>query len=369
MAAGVRVGYTGVVNRARHGWRGLASAGLAVGVALAFALAALTPGASQAQDDPSHYTPAPPPPPAGPPPAQPTPPAAQPTPPTPGQPASPPAAGQPTAPPGPGQPTDPAAGGPAQPVDSATPPPALADPAVPPPPAPATARYPAASAFDSEAGDEALETEQLHIPSRIATRIRVLDRDLTALSVRGGSHIVDGVLSILTGGLVVALGVVIDNAALAPYFYVYGGAGIVRGVIDLSVTPDASDAAIAYGHMSMGTVDEVKERLRFGEHSLESIADRSRLARILDSSISIAAGLAFIPLYAPNGFGELDTLDYFVLIGAGISLVSGVINLLTRSDAERRWSAYSELRERLRRERGPRRRSPAPAAAPPATAD
>ncbi len=36
-----------------------------------------------------------------------------------------------------------------------------------------------------------------------------------------------------------------------------------------------------------------------------------------------------------------------MIIGAGISVVSGVISLISRSEAERRWSGYEELLERL----------------------
>ena len=43
-----------------------------------------------------------------------------------------------------------------------------------------------------------------------------------------------------------------------------------------------------------------------------------------------------------------NTFDWFVLIGAGISTISGVITLLSSTEAERRWSAYEELRDRLR---------------------
>ena len=36
-----------------------------------------------------------------------------------------------------------------------------------------------------------------------------------------------------------------------------------------------------------------------------------------------------------------------VLVTAGVSVVTGIINLFTRTEAERRWSAYEDLRDRL----------------------
>jgi hypothetical protein len=42
-----------------------------------------------------------------------------------------------------------------------------------------------------------------------------------------------------------------------------------------------------------------------------------------------------------------DPFDYFVLLGSGISVVTGLINLVTRSTAEKYWDAYTELNQRL----------------------
>ena len=193
------------------------------------------------------------------------------------------------------------------------------------------------------------------IPSRMATRLRVLDSDFTALSSRGGNHIVDGVLSILTGGLAITLGVLFDDELISPYLYLYGGAGVVRGVLDLSLTPDPSELAIQFAHMPMGNMGEVVARLHFGEEGLASLASDTRLVRILDASLNIGVGVAVVPLYlGPNDFAITSPFDYFVLIGAGISIISGLINLLTRSEAERRWDAYEELDSRLSAEDGGR---------------
>lgn len=217
------------------------------------------------------------------------------------------------------------------------------------PPPPTGPRYPRAQAGEPRG----LETRssRIDIPSRIATRLRVLDADLGALANRGGNGIVDGVLSMLSGALSITLGVLVDEDLLRTYLFLWGGANVARGIIDLVVSPNASEPAIQYAHMPMDSPTEVRRRLEFGEDALHSLARRTRLARILDASINIAVGVAVVPLYlGPNDFEIQSPFDYFVLIGSGISVISGIINLATRSEAEKRWNAYDELRGRLSRE-------------------
>lgn len=194
----------------------------------------------------------------------------------------------------------------------------------------------------------------LRIPSRITTRLRSLDANLRALGNRGGGNVVNAVLSMLTGGLAITLGALKDNPTdwMSVYLYVYGGASAVRGVLDLVLTPNASGAAIAYQHMPMGTRDEIRARLSYGERELASLAEQALIARVLDGSINIAAGAAVVPIYlAPNNFEISNPLDYFILIGAGVSIISGIITLASSSAEEQRWDAYRSLRERLARER------------------
>ncbi|AKF08296.1 hypothetical protein DB32_005445 [Sandaracinus amylolyticus] len=196
----------------------------------------------------------------------------------------------------------------------------------------------------------------VRIPSGIATRLRALDSDFQVLAARGGGSIVDGVLGILTGGLTITIGILLleepagpGGLNMSPYLFTYGGASAVRGILSLVLMTNPSGAAITYSHMPMTTMAEVQARLDYGERELASLADRARLSRIIDGSLNVAVGLAIIPIYlGPNNFEIRNTFDWFVLIGAGISAISGVITLLSSTEAERRWSAYEELRDRLR---------------------
>jgi hypothetical protein len=226
---------------------------------------------------------------------------------------------------------------------SATPPPSYEGVAVPPPPG-ATAIYaPARSGITGDSSD-------VHIASSIATRLRALDADLQILALRGGGNIIDGILSILTGGISITLGILLDGAPdpTRNYLYVYGSVGAVRGILSLALMTNPSAAAIQYSHMAMGSTREVRARLRYGETQLDALADQARIARILDGSLNIAAGLAVIPIFlGPSNFSLSSPFDAFVLIGAAISTVSGVITLFSTNEAERRQSAYHELRDRL----------------------
>jgi hypothetical protein len=254
-----------------------------------------------------------------------------------------------------------------------TPPPAPVPTAVPPapgapvasPPAPYGAapvpapRYPDAIGAD-DVGDDADFAPLVRVPPRITARLRALDRDYTALSARGSSGLVDGILSVVTGGLSIVLGALLPDTSngFATYFYVFGAGNIAHGIVDIAVTPDPVEPALLFAHMPMRDVDEVKARLRFGEQSLESLAGRARIGRILEGSLDIATGVAFIPFYlGPRDYAfSGDVLDILMVTAALIRVVSGVATMLSPTDAERRWSAYDRLRDQLRRERRARPR-------------
>lgn len=195
----------------------------------------------------------------------------------------------------------------------------------------------------------------LTIPSRLATRLRVLDSSLGALAARGGGSVVDGILSIAGGATITGIGIwqLENSRSLASYLILWGSANVVRGVVGLALSPNPSRAHVAFTHRPMSTLDEARARLEFGERELEILARRSKAIRVLDASLNMAAGIAFIPVYlAPNDFKIVDPFDYFILIGSGISVLSGLLSLFTRSDAERRWAAYQDLRDRMVRESG-----------------
>lgn len=243
---------------------------------------------------------------------------------------------------------------------SATPPSPSSELGQVPPPPPTSydpeVRYPSAGGGTARPEPyRVADSPDLALPSRVATRLRVLDSSLQALAARGGSGVVDGVLSIVGGATLTGIGIwqYDENRSLGGYLLLWGSSNVIRGVVTLALNPRPARDHIAFTAMPMATMDEVMARLTFGENALETLARRSKVVRVLDASLNMAAGIAFIPMYlAPNDFKIVDPFDYFILIGSGISVLSGVISLFTRSDAERRWDAYQDLRDRLVREGG-----------------
>ncbi len=280
----------------------------------------------------------------------------------------------------------PESGVPTPPVTTAPAPPPAADPNVPappsnyavPPPPPPAARYPAAPNLapqpTPDLSPEVEPSTQLRIPAHIATRLRVLSTDLNTLAARGGGGIADGVFSIVTGGVLVTLGVVFYRTSgmsfMAPSMLVFGGASVGRGLIDLIVMPNPYDTMLDFSHMPMTTVAQVKDRLRYGESALEELSDRNRLARLLDSAVSLGAGATLIGLTLsarnndnPDMDASNDTAFLVIgIIGASTLAIGGVISLLSPSDAERRWEAYQGLRDRLALERAAERQRRIPPA-------
>jgi hypothetical protein len=213
---------------------------------------------------------------------------------------------------------------------------------VPPPPGPASG-IPSPGAYSPPA------TPVFQVDADTATRLRVLDSDLQQLA-RAGNPVASGVITMATGGLSIALAfLVAEDDFLRNYLVLYGSANVLTGITELAIRPNATGPSIAFTHMATGTPAEAQARLAFGEAALQRIARRARAARLISASLDVAVGLAIIPIFlGPNDFSVGDPFDYFVLLGSGISVVTGVISLVTRSPAEKYWAAYGDLDQRLR---------------------
>lgn len=181
----------------------------------------------------------------------------------------------------------------------------------------------------------------------ISTRLRALDGNLRSLAARGGPNVFGPILSILSGAGSFTLGAFVQEP-LNYFLYTFGVASAARGVLELALAPNASDDAVTFQNMPMTTREEVLARLRYGESALEGLAERAAILRYTTGGLNVAGGLAVIPAYlAPNDWELTSGLDAFVLIGAGVSVISGVITLLSTSAEEQRWQAYERLRDRL----------------------
>lgn len=185
---------------------------------------------------------------------------------------------------------------------------------------------------------------------RMGTRLRLLEGNLRAL--RTGPKVLDGVLTIASGALAITLGAIYDDTLPAEYLYLSGSATAARGILDLALSPNTTEESILFENLPEATRAEIRAKLAFGEDALQSASTRAKILRLSGSSLSMAVGVAVIPLwFFPRDFEVKEPMDYFVLIGAGVSVLTGLIDVFQRSEAEQRWDAYAEAVEASRQPR------------------
>lgn len=204
----------------------------------------------------------------------------------------------------------------------------------------------------------AVDSPDLHIGTSIATRLRALDADLQILAMRGGGDYFGPIVNLLLAGGLIGLGIWADTTGslsmgsqwYPAYMYTSAAGMVARSVLSfvLASMNNPSGSAIRYAHMPMGSRSEVRARLQYGESQLDALADLARIGRIADGSLSIVVGLAVVPIMF--GSGSFDTSNFFgwILLGtSAIQVVTGIISLVSTTEAERRQSAYHELRDRI----------------------
>lgn len=186
------------------------------------------------------------------------------------------------------------------------------------------------------------------VPLQTRLKLQALGADLGALGARGNSYLIDGIISSAMGATSITLGAFVDDPGLARFMYFYGAVGLVRGGLVLGLTPRLAKPADTFAHWPVIDVASATEKLRFGETTLRQAAKRSRILRLSEASLNVGSGLAFIPLYlVPNDFRFDSALTVFAVVGAGLSLVQGMIAFFSPTRAEQYWSAYRELVQRL----------------------
>ena len=193
------------------------------------------------------------------------------------------------------------------------------------------------------------------VDAQITDRLRMLDASWNVLGAQGLNY-TNAVLSLIVGAAQVVIGgVFLEIGApwdfIAPIFMVTGGVQVARTiVVAFILRPNPQPVALEYLGMRSGTREERLARLRFGEEQLERLADQSATLRYVDSGINVAGAGALVAAYFAmrdsSGLGDFDPVELIFFIGPAISLVMAVINLFTPSNAERRWDAYRQMRER-----------------------
>ncbi len=192
-------------------------------------------------------------------------------------------------------------------------------------------------------------------------RLRALDVTWATLGSQGGPDIANAILSILGGGIEIALGALfleLDPSVgevMAPFFITLGATTVVRTiVVEFILRPDPRGPALEYQHMPNGTRAQRLRRLEYGEQQLAALSERSLIMRVVDGSLSIAAALAVVPAYLLARGSAFQPMEAFIFVGPAISLVTGIITLASPTAAEQRWAAYQQMRRRMdeARERG-----------------
>ena len=200
------------------------------------------------------------------------------------------------------------------------------------------------------------------LPRHVSLRLYALSNHLDALAERGSSSVYPGLFSLALGGASIALAVFVADPALPTYLYVFGSVQAARGISGLLLVPDPDEPALRFAQMPTTSVRTVKRRLRFGGYSLDRLASRNRWARWIDGTLLISAGALSVPLLlVRDDFAFDSALDYFVVAGAGLSLLVGTATLLIPTEAEKRYDSYLAFRQRIKRQWQERRRRAATA--------
>lgn len=199
-------------------------------------------------------------------------------------------------------------------------------------------------------GGDDLETD-------VQNRLRILDATFATLSTTGGPDIGSAVMSLIGAGIEIGIGALLlefgDSSvdSMAAYLFVLGGTTVARTVlVEFILRPDPRGPSIQYMNMPYAPRSAALERLEYGETQLRSLAERAWIARMVDGGLNIAGALAVVPAYlAPKNFEIANPLEAFIFIGPAFALISGIITLANKTNLERRWDAYDQMRRRQSR--------------------
>jgi hypothetical protein len=234
------------------------------------------------------------------------------------------------------------------------------------PPASASRPWPAAAPASAPASAPArgLEhttpaasaiTPRRRRPALLRERLQLLDASLPPLAERSrDARITNGILQVAVGAAFVTLGVVLpsDAPGLDTYQYLsffQGGYSVVGGLTQLFWVPARERLSRAYAALPGSTPAERRARVRFGEQSLEEMADDGRRRRILVPVISSLVQLGTLGvLYREQIFDgapmpEPEAINYLMIGLTGVTMVTTLLNILSPSPEE-------QLRDRYRRE-------------------
>ena len=192
-------------------------------------------------------------------------------------------------------------------------------------------------------------------PGLLRERLRLLDTGLVPLAERSrDARITDGIVQLAVGAAFVTLGFVLpsDTPGVDTYQYLswfQGGYSVAGGLTQLIWAPARERLSLAYAALPRATAADRRARVRFGEQSLEEMADDGRRRRILIPIISSTVQLGTLAiLYRRQIFDgdpmpEPSAINYLMIGLTGVTVATTLLNMLSSSPEE-------QLRDRYRRE-------------------
>ncbi len=188
-------------------------------------------------------------------------------------------------------------------------------------------------------------------------RIRLLNRAMIGLPERSRSgRITEGVLNLVVGGGLIALGFVLtpDAGGVSPLqglLWFQGSYSALSGTVALAWTPARERLPPRYLELPVRTAAERRARVHFGEEALDDMARDARLRRTLMGVGSSVLGLGTLAiLYRDQIFdgAPLPTpveYNYLVIGLTAVSVAANLITVFTQTEEERLREVYrQELR-------------------------
>lgn len=180
-----------------------------------------------------------------------------------------------------------------------------------------------------------------------ARELRFVRGSLLYLAYTESNSVVDGLLHATMGGVWIGFGAGINGLepAIRTYYYVQGGSMLARAGVAFAIRPNAKRAALEIDAMPSRTRAEAEARLAYGAEQLRLLARQHRTKRLLSSGLSIASGVIPLPFALNSGVAPLTSGWAIVaLVSGGIDVITGIIGLAIRTEAERRYRAYEQMR-------------------------
>lgn len=192
-------------------------------------------------------------------------------------------------------------------------------------------------------------------------RLRLLNGSLIPLAERSRSaRRSEGVLNLLMGAGIIGLGYLLqspEGSGPSPFsslLYFQGGWALGTGVVQLAWSPARERLATQFQEMPTRTAADRRARLQFGESALDEMARDGSRRRLLSALAGVGLGLGTLgiiyrdQIFSGAPWPEPPEINYLVVGLTGISMVTNLIGVFSRSEEERLRDSYRRELQLLR---------------------